>query len=234
MRGQDKLPIHGWGRRELMGLVDEGIVDYTLAHTTALAEPLRAVADATQRDSSAPTMMSGLVEARLLQMLVAATDARIALEVGTFTGFGALALAAAMPDDGRVITVEYNGELAAIARANIQASPYADRIELIIGDAREVLRDLAGPFDVVYLDAWKDDYVHYYEALLPRLAPRGVIAADNVLWQGRVVDPDEEDDQAQAIAAFNAHVQADPRTTNTILSVGDGVLLAWRTPAGQS
>jgi caffeoyl-CoA O-methyltransferase len=211
-----------------MDLVNDAIVAYTQAHTTPLSAALQAVHDATRRDTPAPGMMSGTVEARVLEMLVAATDARLALEVGTFTGFGAMALAAAMPSGGRVITIEYNGDLAARARANIAASPHADRIELIVGDAREVIRGLPGPFDVVYIDAWKNDYVRYYEAVVPKLAVRGVIVADNVLWGGDVVDTPDGDGQAAAVAAFNAHVQADARTTNTVLSVGDGLMLAWR------
>jgi caffeoyl-CoA O-methyltransferase len=211
-----------------MGVVGDAVAGYALAHTTPLPGTLDAVATATRRDTPSPGMMSGLVEARVLEMLVACTDARNVLEVGTFTGFGALAMAAALSPGGRVTTIEYNGDAAALARANIDASPYADRIDLITGDAREAIADLPGPFDIVYLDAWKRDYVHYYEAVLPKLSSRGVIVADNVLWGGTVVEPAPGDDEARAVAAFNDHVQADERTINTVLSVGDGLLVAFR------
>jgi caffeoyl-CoA O-methyltransferase len=213
-----------------MDVVREEVVQYTLDHTTPLGATGEAVLAATRRDTPTPFLMSGLVESRLLEMLVVATEAQTALEIGTFTGHGALALAAAMGEGGRVTTVEYNGDLAGLARANIEASPYADRIDLVVGDARDAIDRLPGPFDVVFLDAWKRDYVHYYEAVLPKLSPRGVIVADNVLWNGEVVDPSAGDEEAQAVVRFNDHVQADPRTTNTILSVADGLLLAWRAP----
>jgi caffeoyl-CoA O-methyltransferase len=217
-----------------MDLVREEIVQYTLDHTSPVGSTGERVVAATMRDTPMPFLMSGQVESRVLEMLVVASEAQTALEIGTFTGHGALAMASAMPAGGKVITVEYNGDLAALARANIEASPYAGQIELIVGDAREAIERLPGPFDVVFMDAWKRDYIHYYEAVLPKLSPRGVIVADNVLWHGQVLDPaSQQDEESQAVVAFNAHVQADPRTTNTILSVADGLLLAWRAP-GQS
>ncbi len=211
-----------------MDLVRDEVVRYALDHTTPPDGHLGGVAAATVRDTPVPMMMSGLPEARILQVLVAATEAQTVLEVGTFTGFGALAMAAALPPGGRVITIEYNGDSAALARRNFEASPYADRIDLIKGDAREVIAELPGPFDVVYLDAWKRDYVHYYEAVLPKLSARGAIVADNVLWRGEVIEPRPDDEDALAIAAFNDHVQADTRTINTVLSVGDGLLVVRR------
>lgn len=88
---------------------------------------------------------------------------------------------------------------------------------------------LDGPFDLVFIDAWKSDYIHYYEAVLPKLSPAGLIVADNVLWSGRVADPDDDDENTVAMRAFGDHVHADPRTQNTLLTVGDGLLLAWPT-----
>jgi caffeoyl-CoA O-methyltransferase len=211
-----------------MDVVSEDVVQYTLDHTSPLSADLAAVSAATHRDTPLPVMMAGPIEARLLELLVMTCEAQCVLEIGTFTGFGALSMAAALPAGGRVITVEYNGELAGLARANIDASPHADRVQLIVGDARQVISELPGPFDVVFLDAWKRDYIHYYEALLPKLSPRGVIVADNVLWLGRALNPGVQDEEARAVAAFNDHVHADPRSTSTILTVGDGLLLAWR------
>jgi caffeoyl-CoA O-methyltransferase len=215
-----------------MVMLDDAVDRYALDHTTALDPALAAVATATQRDMPNPGMMGGLAEIRLLQMLVAATDARRVLEIGTFTGLAALALAAALPADGRVITVERNPELAAIARENIQRSPDAPKIELMIGDAREIVATLDGPFDVVWIDAWKPDYPQYYDAIVPKLAPRGVVVADNVLRGGAVAtgerDGADQADQLSAIRAFNDHVTADPRTTNVLLTVADGLMVAWR------
>lgn len=217
-----------------MAMLDDAVDRYALDHTTALDPALGAVAAATTRDMPYPGMMGGLVEVRLLQMLAAATDARRVLEIGTFTGFTALALAAVLPRDGRVITIERDPELAAIARDNIARSRDAPKIELMIGDAREIIPSLDGPFDVVWIDAWKPDYPRYYDAVVPKLAPRGVAVADNVLRGGTVATgaPDGEDqaDRLTDIRAFNDHVNADPRTVNALLTVADGLMVIWRAP----
>jgi caffeoyl-CoA O-methyltransferase len=208
--------------------VDPQIEAYAAAHTTAPRGPLAAVAAATQESMPTPAMMSGLVESRLLEALIAITGARRVLEVGTFTGFGALTMAAALPGDGQVVTIEKSEDTAAIARDNIERSEQAGKIELIVGDAREELAKLEEPFDLVFIDAWKADYVNYYELALPLLAPRGIIVADNVLWNGRVVDPGPDDGEARGVHAFNEHVQADDRVHNALLTVADGLMLVWR------
>jgi caffeoyl-CoA O-methyltransferase len=167
------------------------------------------------------------VEGRLFEALIAISGARRALEVGTFTGFGALTMAAALPDDGQVVTLEANEDTAAIARQHFERSEHGGKIELIVGDAREQLAKLDGPFDFVYIDAWKGDYIHYYEAALSLLSPRGVIVADNVLWGGSVLD-ESAGGEGRSVRAFNEHVQADERVHNVLLTVGDGLMLAWR------
>jgi caffeoyl-CoA O-methyltransferase len=203
-------------------LVDPRVERYADAHTTPLSPAMAAAAAWTDVNAGAPQMMSQLVESRLLAALVATSSARRVLEIGTFTGVGALALAEPMAPDGTVITIESDPELADVARDHIAASPAADRIELVVGDALELVPRLEGPFDLVFLDAWKPDYIAYYEAVVPKLSDRGLIVADNALGRGRVLDG------AHPSAAFNDHVQADPRVRNTLLTVGDGLLLAWR------
>jgi caffeoyl-CoA O-methyltransferase len=121
-----------------------------------------------------------------------------------------------------VVTIESDPARAEIARRHIQASPVADRIELLVGDARELVGELQGPFDLVFLDAWKSDYVEYYEAVVPKLADHGLIVADNVLARGQVLDG------SHALAGFNEQVQADERVHNALLTVGDGLMLIWR------
>jgi caffeoyl-CoA O-methyltransferase len=127
-----------------------------------------------------------------------------------------------------VITIELNEDTAAIARDHIASSEHGGKIELIVGDAREELARLEGPFDLVFIDAWKRDYVHYYEAALARLAPRGIIVADNVLWGGTVADESTGEGEARGVRAFNEHVHADERVRNVLLTVGDGLMLVWR------
>jgi len=215
-----------------LDVVHPPLEDYALAHTTPaaghLAEAMRSTA---ARMPSSVGMMSATPEARLFELLIAISGARRVLEVGTFTGVGALAMAAALPEDGELVTIEFDKETAAIARGNIEGSPHRDRITLIEGDAREEIGKLAAPFDLVFIDAWKPDYVHYYEAALPLLSPRGMIVADNVLWSGRVLNPKPDDEWARGLMAFNDRVQADERVHNVLLTVGDGLMLAWRADA---
>jgi caffeoyl-CoA O-methyltransferase len=150
------------------------------------------------------------------------------LEIGTFTGVTALSLAERLPAGGVVITIEVDERHAAIARRHFDASPFRDRIELVVGNALEIVQTLDGLFDLVWIDAWKPDYPAYYEAVLPKLADHGVIVADNVLRDGDVLDPAKGDEGARALVAFADHVQADDRVDNTLLTVADGLLLIWK------
>jgi len=200
---------------------------FAVAHTTPFDGALAAAADWTRARMPAPQMMSGLAEARLLQALIVCGGATVVLEIGTFTGVGALAMAAALPEGGKVLTLEYDANHAAIARRHIAASPHGDRVELIEGDALELLPTLPGPFDLVYIDAWKPDYPAYYELVLPKLSARGAIVADNMFRYGAVLDPAVEDEETRGIRQFVARVQADERVDNVLLTVGDGLMLAW-------
>jgi len=205
-------------------LVDPRAERYATAHTTPHPPATAAAAAWTDANSGAPQMASALVESRLLTALVRVGDARRVLEVGTFTGVGALALAERIAPGGIVVTIESDPARADVARRHIDASPVADRIELRVGDARELVGELEGPFDLVFLDAWKPDYIDYYDAVVPKLSDRGVLVADNVLARGQVL----EGERGHALQAFNEHVQADPRVDNVLLTVGDGLMLAWR------
>lgn len=201
---------------------------YALAHTSSPDASVAAARAETEATMPSPQMAGGEVEVRLLEALVVASGARRVLEIGTFTGVTSLTLAARLPEDGKLTTLEVDPDTAAVARRHFDASPHGDRIDLIVGDARETLDRLEGPFDLVWIDAWKSDYPAYYEAVVPKLAPRGVLAADNVFLGGRLLDPASSDESAVAMRAFADRVQADPRVHNTLLTVGDGVMLAWR------
>jgi caffeoyl-CoA O-methyltransferase len=215
-------------------LIAGAVERYSAEHTTPFGGAVAQAAQWTEANSDWPGMMAGLVEARLLQALVVIGGARRVLEVGAFTGVGALAMAAALPDGGRVTTLEVDPDHAAIARRHFDASPYGDRIELIVGDALQTMTRLEGPFDVVWIDAWKADYPAYYEAALEKLAPRGVIVADNLFRDGAALNPDRVDPGTVGIREFARQVQADEQTDNVLLTIGDGVMLAWRRPAGPS
>lgn len=198
---------------------------YAESVSTPLAPHLDEVAASTRATQPDAQMLTGQLEGGLLAALVAATAARLVVEVGTYTGFSALAMAAALPPGGRVITCEVDPEHAAIARDNIASAGMEDRVEVRLGPALDTLAAIEGPVDLAFVDADKESYVAYYEALVPKLAPRGVLVADNVLWQGRVLDESDTSSATAAIRAFNAHVAADPRTVNVLLTVRDGVQL---------
>ncbi len=205
---------------------------YAHGHTTPLRGALGAIADWTARErSQSAGMMSGLAEARLLEALIAIGGAHEVLEIGTFTGLGAVTMAAALGPEGRITTLEVDPDNAAAARRNIEDSGYGERIELIEGDALATLDRLTGPFDLVYIDAWKNDYPSYYERVLPKLAPRGVIVADNLFRGGRVFDPPTGDEATRGIREFADAVQADDGVHNVLLTIGDGVMVVWRAPA---
>ena len=211
-----------------MGVVNEDIEAYAAAHTTPEDPLLAEVAATTRATQEAHGMMVGLLEGRFLETLVWLSGARRILEIGCFTGYSALSMAAALPPGGTIHTCEVDPERAAISRRHFAASPWADRIDLIEGPALESLTLLMGPFDLVFIDADKVNYPRYYEAVLPLLADRGLIVADNVLWSGRVLDEADQSEDTKAIRAFNDMVVNDPRVTCVLATVRDGVLLIRR------
>jgi len=164
-------------------------------------------------------MLTGPVAGRLLELLVWLGRPQRVLEIGTFTGHSALAMAAALPDGGRIDTCELDPERAAFAQRYFDRSPYGAKITLHVGPAIETIEQLDGSFDLVFIDADKEGYVDYYETVLPRLSPNGLIVADNTLAGGRVLDGQPP------IARFNEHVAADPRTVQVLLTVRDGMTL---------
>jgi caffeoyl-CoA O-methyltransferase len=208
----------------------DDIERYAEEHTTPPAPALVALAVETKAETDAPGMMVGPVEGRFLETLVAISGARRVLEIGMFTGYSALSMASALPADGRLVTCDVNRASEAIARRHIEASPYSDRIEIRMGPAIETLATLDSLFDFVFIDADKSNYRNYYEAVLPKLAHGGFIAVDNVLWSGRVLDPEAVDagEDTRAIAEFNDFVRNDPRVVCVMLTVRDGVTLIRR------
>ena len=197
--------------------------DYLDAHATPLEPLLQENYEATYASLSSPQMIAGPVLGRLLRFLVATVAPRLVLEIGTFSGYSALAMAGGLPPAGRIVTCELSPERAQFAQSYFDRSPWADRIDLRVGPALDTVANLDGPFDFVFIDADKTGYPAYYDAVVPKLSPRGVIAIDNTLRGGDVADP--VDDGDRVMAAFNDHVHADARTENVILSVRDGVTL---------
>ena len=209
-----------------MDFVTPEVEAYAEAHTTPMPEPLRRLADETRASLECPQMLTGPVEARFLEMLVWASGARRVLELGTYSGYSSLAMAAALPPGGRIVTCELSEEHAAFAQRHIDASPYADRIEIRVGPALETVAGLEGLFDLIFVDAHKPEYPAYYDAVLPLLAPRGLIVFDNTLWSGRVVGGNGDgSEQTAAMKELNERLASDDRVVAVQLTVRDGVTL---------
>jgi caffeoyl-CoA O-methyltransferase len=204
-------------------IFSEALDAYVDAHATPLEALLQENHEATYASLSSPQMIAGPVLGRLLRFLVSMAAPRLVLEIGTFTGYSALAMAGGLPPEGRIVTCELSPERAAFAQGYFDRSPWGDRIDVRVGPALDTVNGLDGPFDFVFIDADKEGYTDYYEAVVPKLSPRGVIAVDNTLSSGDVVDPVDERDRV--MADFNDHVHADERTENVLLSVRDGVTL---------
>jgi caffeoyl-CoA O-methyltransferase len=207
-------------------VVDPQVEGYAEAHTTPPAPHLRKVAEATRAAEGAfAGMMVGALEGRFLEFLVVLTRARRVLEIGTFTGYSALSMAEALPTDGEIITCEFDADRAAMARAHFAASPQGGKIEVRVGPALDTIAALDGPFDLVFIDADKSNYLNYYNATLPKLADDGLIAADNTLWSRQVLDGSDQSPDTVALRAFNDFVVADSRVVCVQLTVRDGVTL---------
>ncbi|HEY8280431.1 MAG TPA: class I SAM-dependent methyltransferase, partial [Bdellovibrionota bacterium] len=172
-----------------MQIANEKIEDYCRAHTTPLPEIFSRLRETTFRDAKMPQMQVGLLEGRFLAMLVAALRAKRVLEFGTFTGFSALAMAEALPDDGKLITCDVDPVATGIAKKFWAESPHGKKIELRLGPALETVSKLNETFDFIFVDADKVNYVQYWEKSIPLLRQGGLIAVDNVLWSGAVLNP---------------------------------------------
>jgi caffeoyl-CoA O-methyltransferase len=209
------------------GIVPDEIETYAEASTTPPPELLRRLAGETRAELRSPQMMTGTVEGRLLEFLVFALRPKRVLELGTYSGYSSISMAALLPPGGHVDTCEVDETHAAVARRYQEEAGVADRITIHLGPALETIERLEGEFDLVFVDADKQSYPAYYEALVPRLSPGGIMALDNTLWSGRVVEPPETP-ETEMFVELNARIAADPRVVAVMLTVRDGVTLVRR------
>lgn len=206
--------------------MDDALDDYIRAHTTPERPELYRLWRATNTQLVRGRMVSGHVQGQLLRMLVGMVRPRRVLEVGTFSGYSALAMAAALPPGGELYTFEVNDEMEDFARGWFDASPYGSRIRFTVGDALTLVPALGLDFDFVFIDGDKRQYADYYAMAKHHLAPGGYIVADNTLWDGHVVDPAyDRDAQTQGIRRFNDVVVADSEVECVILPLRDGLTL---------
>ena len=206
--------------------VPDEIEEYAERYTTARWDVFDRLGTETRTTQSDHGMMVGTLEGAFLNFLVYLTQAKRVLEVGTFTGWSSIAMAHALPPGGSIVTCDVNEETTAVARRYAEEAGVADRIEFRIGPGIETLATLDGPFDLAFIDADKEGYVDYYEAILPKLAPGGTIAADNTLFGS-----DADGEIGHAIARFNEHVLHDERVEAVLLPLREGVTLIRRRPA---
>ena len=191
---------------------DDHALEYAKQHSTTSSPLLREITATTHRELDAPQMLSDVLDGGLLTAFVHAARAKLVLEIGTFSGYSSLAMAAALSPGGRLVTCEIDAKAAAVARRHFDSDPLGERIDLHLGPAMDTISALEGPFDLVFIDADKTGYRDYYEAVLPKLASHGVIVVDNTLWSGRVVDPSDASENTVALREFNEHVLVDGRT----------------------
>ena len=206
--------------------------EYAESRSTPRDELFTRLFEETHEKLAAPQMLTGGVEGRFLETLVWAMGARRILEIGTYSGYSALSMAAALPDDGELITCDVWEEANEVARRYAAESPHGHKIDFRLGPALETISELEGPFDLVFIDADKDNYDAYFEATLPLLSDRGLIVVDNTLWSGRVL-PGQDDGapQTKAIAALNDKLAGDQRVVTVMLPIRDGVTLVRRRSA---
>ena len=201
------------------------IEEYLEQHTTPMDEVLHELYRETHLHAMNPRMASGPVQGRFLQLLCQLMQPKKVLEIGTFTGFATICMARGMASDGLLTTIEANEEYEGIIRKYLAKAAVADRVRLIIGDAKEVIPTLEGGFDLVFIDADKISYPSYYDLVIEKLNPGGVILADNVLWEGKVLNVGTKERDTKAIQAFNDKVQNDPRVENVLLPLRDGLMM---------
>ncbi|HLT91217.1 MAG TPA: class I SAM-dependent methyltransferase [Woeseiaceae bacterium] len=206
-----------------MSFIDEDIESYSFAHTRAEPPDLQALAEKTTREMPNPGMLTGRVEGRLLKLIAALVQPRFVLEVGTFTGYSALSLAEGAPEDAKIVTCEIDPAAREVAQAAFDASPFGHKIEIRMGPALETIAGLEREIDLAFIDADKERYPDYYEAILARTRPGGVLVLDNMLWSGKVLRP--RDATSRTLHALNEAIAGDPRVENVLLTVRDGVQL---------
>lgn len=212
---------------------DELIADYIAAHTTPESAPLSQINRRTHVYTINPRMLSGHIQGRVLSMLSRMIQPSRILELGTFAGYSALCLAEGLQPDGEVVTIEKNDELEDFIRENLALSPLGNQVHLLIGTSADILPTLydmpsgtTRPFDLVFMDADKREYIHDYDLLFPLVSIGGWILADNTLWDGHIVEPEyDHDKQTVALREFNDHVATDPRVEQVILPIRDGLTI---------
>jgi len=207
-----------------MDLINTEIQAYAERHTSDAGELLKRIDRDTHAQVLRPRMLSGHLQGRVLAMISQMIRPKRILEIGTYTGYSALCMAEGLADDGKIITIDINEELEARVRGYFAKAGVHKKIDYRIGDAATIIPSLREEFDLVFIDADKENYARYYDLVFDRVKVNGFILADNVLWSGKVLD-DKPDKDTRAILEFNAKVQRDSRVENVLLPIRDGIMM---------
>jgi len=209
-------------------LIDANIEQYCETHTTPENQTLQQLTRETNLKTMLPQMLSGKILGRLLTTLVELVKPQHILELGTFTGYSAICMAQALPENGLLVTIDNNPEIETTARKYFKMSGLEQKIRLIIGDVLQTLPDLNMHFDMAFIDADKEHFPDYYPLVMEKMNPGGIVIVDNILWYGKTVDAEQNDRITQKIRQFNDLVQADEQVTNVLLPLCDGVMVVWK------
>jgi caffeoyl-CoA O-methyltransferase len=211
-----------------MEFIDPALLKYCEDHSSQEDYLLKKITRETQAKVMMPRMISGHLQGKMLELFTKMQHPKTILEIGTYTGYSGICMARGLGKGGKLITLDINDELEKMVRGFFEESGLADKIDYRLGNAIEIIPTLSGPFDMVFIDADKSNYAKYYDLIIDKVNPGGIILADNVLWSGKIlVEKGKKiDKDTQAILDFNAMIQNDPRVENALLPIRDGVMMA--------
>lgn len=207
-----------------MEFIDDRLLAYSEAHTSPESPLLKKINRATHAEVLRPRMLSGHLQGRLLSIISGMIRPSSILEIGTYTGYSAICLAEGLSLDGKLVTIDNNQELEARVRGYFREAGLQEVIDFRIGNALEIIPELNRTFDLVFIDADKENYSNYYDLVFDKVPSGGFIVADNVLWSGKVLEP-KPDKDTKAILEFNEMVEKDTRVENMLLPVRDGLMI---------
>lgn len=207
-----------------MDIINEALQRYSEEHTSPESELLKSINRNTHANVLRPRMLSGHLQGRVLAMFSQMLKPECILEIGTYTGYSALCLAEGLKENGKLITIDINEELSRMVKTSFAASPFGARIDFRVGDARQIVPALTESFDLVFIDADKENYAVYFDLVIDKVRPGGIILADNVLWSGKVIEPKPDKDTV-AIREFNRKILEDDRVENVLLPIRDGIMM---------
>ena len=207
-----------------MNFISDQLQQYIDDHSMEESDLLKALDRETHQKVLQPRMLSGSYQGRLLALLAKMIGPKKILEVGTYTGYATLCMAEGLTTGGSIDTIDHNEELADMQRRYFDQSPYGSQIVQHLGEAKDILKTLAGPYDLVFLDADKENYPHYFDLIIDKLETGGILLSDNVLWSGKVLEK-ATDEATSALQEYNQKINMDVRVETVVLPIRDGLTI---------